>query len=307
MTTDFHSTCLGQTLPVREIGHDGGVKVACLQLPVVFDDPTANVAKASEWIAKATGEGAKLIVLSEAYLSGYCVSTREEAEKIALRVHCAQDLEVTDADPAVYAMLNLAIEHDVHLVFGVAAKDDFGLINCALLAEPNGRLRRYVKTHLPCLGFDQFAEPGQALPVFETELGRIGILICYDLRFPEATRVLALRGAEIVALPTNWPVRKFAPASVMVPARSHENKIYYATCNRLGEENGFSFAGGSGLYDLDGSELARIGNEEGMIIAEVDLALAREKHSVVIPGSFSTHMTNDRRPELYGDLVVPNA
>ncbi len=305
MTTDFHSTCLGQTLPVREIGHDGGVKVACLQLPVVFDDPTANVAKASEWIAKATGEGAKLIVLSEAYLSGYCVSTREEAEKIALRVHCAQDLEVTDADPAVYAMLNLAIEHDVHLVFGVAAKDDFGLINCALLAEPNGRLRRYVKTHLPCLGFDQFAEPGQALPVFETELGRIGILICYDLRSPEATRVMALRGAEIVVLPTNWPVRKGAPASVMVPARCAENKIYYATCNRLGDENGFSFAGGSGLYDLDGSELARIGNEEGMILAEVDLALAREKHSVVIPGLFSTHMTNDRRPELYGDLVAP--
>lgn len=279
------------------------MRLACVQTDVVFNDPQANLQVALQKIAEAKSQGTDLLVFPEAFLTGYCVDTPEQAQEIALRVHCDKDYEVTDAHPSIVALQSAAVENDLHLVFGTAGKDDYGLFNCALLAEPNGRLRRYVKTHLPCLGYDRFVDPGDDLPVFQTALGAVGILVCYDLRPPEAARVLALRGAELIVLPTNWPVRKGVSPSVMCPTRAIENKVFFASCNRIGEENGFSFRGESAIYDCNGTLLAEVATEDKIIYADLDLPQARNKRSIIIPGAFESDAFTSRRPKLYTPLL----
>lgn len=279
------------------------VRIRCVQSHVVFNDPARNAELAVGHLERAAADKVDLVLLPEAFLTGYCVSTLEQANDIAIRCHCDRDFDVTDVDDALVSLQSACVRLGLHLVVGLAAKDDFGIFNAAVLIEPSGRMRRYVKTHLPCLGFDRFAQAGSALPVFETELGTLGILVCYDLRPPEATRVLALRGAQIVLLPTNWPTRKGQPPSIMVPARCAENRIFYATCNRVGDENGFSFRGDSGIYDLDGTRLADAGPDESTITADLDLTLARDKLTTVIPEVFTTDAFADRRPELYAELT----
>lgn len=279
------------------------MKLACFQTNVVFNNPSANAVNCVKMLHRAKAEGVDLAVFPEAFLTGYCVSTVEDAERIAIRVQCDREFDITDADESLLTVQSAAIELGIHVVLGFAGKDDFGIYNGAALIEPNGRMRRYVKTHLPCLGFDMFATPGTALPVFQTDLGIIGILICYDLRPPEATRVLALRGAELVVLPTNWPVRKGVTPAIMCPTRAAENKIFFASCNRIGDENGFSFRGESAICDLTGEVLDSAGDEEKMIVAEIDLSLARNKRSVIIPGAFESDAFACRQPDLYQEIV----
>lgn len=279
------------------------MRMACVQTDVVFNDPAANLAVAEGHLRELAAQGVKLVVFPEAFLTGYCARSEEEAKQIAIRCHCAKDFDITDAHEAVYALQGLSVELDVHIVFGLIASDDYGLMNCAVLAEPNGRLRRYVKTHLPYLGVDRFVDPGDSLPVFQTEIGAIGILVCYDLRPPEAARVLALAGAELIVLPTNWPTRKGTTPAIMCPARAAENKVFFASCNRIGDENGFSFRGESAIYDCGGGVIVEAGTEEKVIVADLDLAEARNKHTVIIPGAFESNAVTSRRPELYKSLI----
>lgn len=279
------------------------MRLACFQYDVVFGDPGANADRLIAGLAEARLNGVDLAVFPEAFLTGYCVSTAEEAERIAIWVSCDRNFEVTECHDAVARVQAAAVELGIHVVAGFAGKDGFGFYNGALLVEPDGRMRRYVKTHLPCLGFDQFATPGTALPVFETALGRIGILICYDLRPPEATRVMALREADLIVLPTNWPVRKGTTPAVMCPARAMENKVFFASCNRVGDENGFSFRGESAIYGVGGEVLASAGVAEAVIQADFDIKEARQKRTVVIPGHFETDAFACRQPGLYSDLT----
>src|SRR6185295_1392716 len=102
------------------------------------------------------------------------------------------------------------------------------------------------KLHLPFLGCDRFATPGDLpLAVAETRLGRIGLAICYDGSFPETARVLKLNGAQLVALPTNWPEQATVSRQFQSIVRAFENHVNYAACNRIGHEGGFHFPGGS--------------------------------------------------------------
>jgi predicted amidohydrolase len=124
----------------------------------------------------------------------------------------------------------------------------------------DGVIGVYDKAHLPCCGADKFTTHGNTgFCVFETALGRIGMLICYDLRFPEAAWALALRGADIIALPTNWPTGADTAPEFMVRARAFENRVFVVACNRVGEERGGRYIGhgciaapnGEHLLDLD--------------------------------------------------------
>jgi 5-aminopentanamidase len=105
-----------------------------------------------------------------------------------------------------------------------------------------------------------------------------------------------------VVLPTNWPSRKGTTPALMCPARAMENKIFFASCNRVGDENGFGFRGESAIYGVGGEVLDSLGEGEGIIVADVDLSVAREKRSVVIPGVFETDAFGCRQPGLYREL-----
>jgi predicted amidohydrolase len=161
----------------------------------------------------------------------------------------------------------------------------------------------YRKTHLPFLGVDRFVVPGEELPVFETPLGRIGLEICYDLRFPEVTRTLALKGADIVCLPTNFPMAATVQTELITVARAAENRIYLLTANRVGKERSGEFCGWSQIVDPYGTRLAEAGEtEEALLVADVDVEKARDK-DYIIPGEYELYLFGHRRPELYGALL----
>jgi predicted amidohydrolase len=186
---------------------------------------------------------------------------------------------------------------------GLLERDGDLLRNAAVLVGPEGLVGSYRKTHLPFLGVDRFVTPGDELPVYETPLGRIGLEICYDLRFPEATRTLALKGADIVAHPTNFPLAARIQTELITVARAAENRIFLLSANRVGKERWAEFCGWSQIVDPYGRRLAEAGEtEEALLVADIDLELARDK-DYVIPGEYELYLFGHRRPELYGSLV----
>ena len=186
---------------------------------------------------------------------------------------------------------------------GLLERDGDTLYNAAILVGPDGLIGSYRKTHLPFLGVDRFVTPGDEFKVFDTALGRIGLIICYDLRFPEVTRTLALHGADIVALPTNFPMAAKLQCDVIAPARAAENRIYLLVANRVGKERWGEFCGWSQIVDPYGTRLAEAGEtEETLLVADVELEKARDK-DYVVPGEYELYLFGHRRPELYGALV----
>jgi predicted amidohydrolase len=182
------------------------------------------------------------------------------------------------------------------------------LFNAAVLVGPQGVLGHYRKIHLPYLGLDQFTTPGDRLfRVDHVANVRIGMSICYDGSFPESTRSLALLGADLIVLPTNWPPGAETTAQYVTNARAVENNVYFMAVNRVGVERGFRFIGHSKIADPHGNTLAEApGTDEEILYAEVDPHLARRKHLVRVPGKHEIDRMADRRPEMYGLLTEPH-
>jgi predicted amidohydrolase len=161
--------------------------------------------------------------------------------------------------------------------------------------------------HLPYLGIDRFATPGPDAPtVIELAGMRVGVLICYDLRFPEAARVCGLEGADLIALPTNWPVGVDFHPDLFAPARAAENHCYLLAADRVGTERGVTFIGRSVLIDYDGKQLAVASDtKEELLVGEVDPEAARQTHVRKRPGEHEWDTMADRRPGLYRRLLQP--
>jgi predicted amidohydrolase len=205
--------------------------------------------------------------------------------------------------PSTEALADACGRLDIYAVCGLLERDGDQLRNAAVFVGPDGLIGRYRKTHLPFLGVDRFTAPGDELPVYDTPLGRIGVEICYDLRFPEVTRTLALKGADLVAHPTNFPMAARIQTELITVARAAENRIYLLTANRVGKERWGEFCGWSQIVDPYGRRLAEAGEtEETLLVADVELERARDK-DYVIPGEYELYLFGDRRPELYGALV----
>jgi predicted amidohydrolase len=245
-------------------------------------------------LEEAAAAGCSLLVLPECASSGYVFDSPEEAFQYAEEI----------PGPFTAALEEACARLGIHCVSGMLERDGDALRNAAVLVAPDGLVGRYRKTHLPFLGVDRFVRAGDELPVFETSIGRIAIEICYDLRFPELTRALALQGAEIVAQPTNWPMEARSNADVLTRARAHENRIFLLTSNRVGRERDAEFCGWSQICDLWGNRLVEAGKtEEGVLVAEIDPAEAREKDILPTPGRYEMRLFDHRRPDLYGLLV----
>jgi predicted amidohydrolase len=272
-------------------------KIAGVQVDCRLADVAANLETIRQGLHRAADLGARLIVFPECALTGYCYRSKEEAQPHA------QPLP----GPAGDALAADCKQRGVFVVAGLLERGERGeLFNSCLLVGPDGYLGSYRKVHLPFLGIDRFATPGDR-PFAVHDLGglKVGINICYDGSFPESSRVLALLGADLVVLPTNWPTGAM-PVISLTQARALENHIYYAAVNRVGEERGFRFIGRSRLVDFDGVVLAEAGPDGAeVIVAEIDPAQARRKRVVKVPGEHEVDRVGDRRPEMYGPLVRP--
>lgn len=273
-------------------------RIANVQVGVAFGDPLKNLEKLFYTCQSLAEVQVDLAVFPECFLTGYCVDNRLDAEAISL----GRNSSVSESQ-AKQILNEIASEFAMHLVVGYAGLDDDGtLYNGACLVTPSGDLHEYRKSHLPELGFDKFATAGNELPVFDTTIGRIGILICFDMRFPEAARTLALAGADMIVIPTNWPRGAQCSSEHICIARAAENRVFVITSNRVGEENGFEFIGLSKIISPTGEVLRSLGSSEAVGIADIDLLEARTKRTVTIPGKYETDVFA-RRPELYGRLT----
>jgi predicted amidohydrolase len=268
--------------------------VVCRQLAPRIADLEANRALSVRAIREAVDAGAGIVVLPELVTSGYVFASREEARSVAI----APDHPLF-ADWAAEAARGPAVVVGGFCELG----DDGNLYNSAAVVDAGGVLAVYRKTHLWDTEKEVF-EPGAELPpVVETPAGRIGVLVCYDLEFPELTRSLALRGADLLAVPTNWPVVDRPPGErppevIIAQAAARTNRVFVACCDRTGTERGQEWMAGTTLIDEMGWVLAAV-DGEGAAAADMDLPRARVK---TITERADTLL--DRRPELYGDVAA---
>ena len=271
------------------------MKIAGAQLDIRFGDFDTNLQRMIEVLRHVGGLGVKLVIFPECSLSGYCCESLEEARTLAV----PRKNEYFDQIAEECRQL------DLHCVVGYLEADGEQVFNSLAVIGPPGLVARYRKTHLPRLGVDNFTTPGECgYELFELDGVRIGLLICYDSSFPEATRSLALLGADLVILPTNWPSGAIKTAEIIPPARAMENHIYFAAINRVGDERGFEFVGKSRICHPDGDNIAFADHqEEEVLIAEIDPALARQKRLVRVPGKHEINLIDDRRPDLYLELT----
>lgn len=275
---------------------DSKVTIACCQLALAVGDKDGNRAKARAAITGAAAKGARVVVLPELASTGYMFDDIEELRAAA---------EPLDG-PTVTEWANLARELDLIIVAGFPETGDDGAVyNSAVLVDGTGIRAHYRKAHLWNREKEDLFTPGSGLPpVVDTAVGRVGIMICYDLEFPEWVRTVALNGADLLCAPVNWPLYP-APAGerpteiVKVQAGATVNRMFIAAADRAGRERGQDWLGGTVIVDADGFPLTDIQlGAETMVLATVDLADARSKAI-----SERNNVQTDRRPELYSTVT----
>jgi len=278
------------------------IKIAAVQMNPKIMRNRENLDKILLKTKSAASNGADLIVFPECALTGYVFASREEAIPFM----------ETIPGPTTDRLIACCKELGVHLVVGLLEVDAGRCFNVAVLMGPQGLVGKYRKNHLPFLGIDRFIDPGdKPFQVYKTPIGNIGIHICYDCNFPESARVMTLLGADILALPTNWPKvptnwpkGRGKVAKHVINTRAYENKVHLVAVDRVGRERGVRFIGGSKIIDAWGDTLVKAcSDDEEIIYAEVALAEARQKRIVLKAGEFELDFIGDRRPELYGEVT----
>lgn len=283
---------------------DDTVDVAVCQLAPVLGDVEGNVSRAVAAVREAVRGGASVVVLPELVTTGYVFADVAEVEAVA----------EASSGPSVSAFVEVAAscarEHGraVVVVGGFAERDESGVLrNSAFVVDATGLRAVYRKVHLWDRERSLFVPGTAPPPVVETDVGRIGVCVCYDLEFPEWTRTVGLAGADLLCAPTNWPAVP-RPAGerpvevVRAQATASVDRMFVAVCDRVGRERGVDWVGGSAVVDPSGYPLA-LAVQDGTVqtlVASCRLSDAREKGTSAVNG-----VVADRRPELYSALTGP--
>jgi predicted amidohydrolase len=274
------------------------IRVAAVQMEPKLGEVVANRHAILARLREAARAGARLVVFPECALTGYGFGGREEAMEFAEPI----------PGPSLHRIAAACAELGTHVVVGLLERDGARLFNACALVGPGGLVGSYRKVHLPFLGVDRFADPGdRPFAVHDAGGVRVGLHICYDGTFPETGRVLTLLGADLLVLPTNWPTHAECAAEHVIACRALENVVYAMAANRVGEEAGFRFIGRSSIFGPDGRRLAFASpDREEILYAEIDPARARQKRQVRVPGLHEVDRIADRRPGFYGEVIRPN-
>jgi predicted amidohydrolase len=270
------------------------MKAAAVQMDVEILAKEHNLNQILRRLREAAAAGAQLAVFPECALTGYCYTSKKEAEPEAEEV----------PGPSTERIQAAVRELDCTAVVGLLERAGDVIYNSAIVVTPQGIAGTYRKLHLPCLGIDWHTELGDTpFPVFATPHAKIGISICYDCSFPEPGRILKLKGAQILAIPTNWPLGSDTWQHTP-PVRAVENHMHVIACDRVGEERGFRFAGHSQIVNCNGVKLAEAGEtEETILYAEIDPAAADQNRVIRQPGKWEFDRIANRRPEMYTALT----
>jgi predicted amidohydrolase len=274
------------------------MRIAVGQFEPRIGEKRENVARTLELIDEAAERGAELVVLPELCNSGYMFASHEEAESLA---------EPVPDGPTVTAWLERCATHGIVLVAGIAERDGDLLYNSAVVLAPNGYIGTFRKLHLWNEENRWFAKGDRGVPVFDTPVGRIATIVCYDGWFPECYRLAALGGADVVCIPTNWvPIPgqadgQPAMATILCQAAAHSNSIVVAAADRIGVERGQPFIGQSVIVSHTGWPLSGPASVDGaeLLVADVDPDEARRARQW---NQFNDPL-RDRRPDAYGPLA----
>lgn len=271
------------------------VRITCRQLSPVIGDLDTNLTTTTAAIRESVALGARVVVVPELATSGYMFRSVDEVRTVA----------ITPTHQVFADWAAAVAEVDGVAIGGFAELGDDGLVyNSAAVVDASGVRAVYRKVHLWDKEKLIFTPGSTAPPVVDTSVGALGVLICFDLEFPEFPRSLALRGAELIVAPTNWP-RESVPEGERVPevtvamAAAYSNHVAIACCDRAGTERGQDWNEASCIIDAHGWVVAHA-DASGVVTAELDLALSSDKTMSELVDVFG-----DRRPELYGALTAP--
>lgn len=292
-------------------------KLAAVNMPFDARSVEANVEQMTKWIEKAGEQGVDLIVFPEECVTG-CGTRGMNEFYPPDKLYSCEVAELVPEGPTTRKMVELAKEHDLYIVFGIAERDpDRWNIthNCSVLVGPEGYVGKHRKVHFP-LSERMFHVAGDDFEVFDTKLGKVGLLVCYDICFPESTRVCALKGADIVCCPTCWPNMTQSDDDpdhqaqlTFAPARALENMVFFVQSNTCNAPDAAPearvFEGHSQIMGPNpGQVLARAGYGEEMVVADVDIRKEIQQARVVSMGG--DDLVRDRRPSCYTKLVEVN-
>lgn len=240
-------------------------KIALAQMGCRQADKEKNLKKIQEMAIKAKKSGAELIVFPELCVTGYVI--RDQLYELAETV----------PGPSTHRIIDLAKKTGTHIAFGIpelSQKAKATIFNTAVLVGPQGLIGKYRKMYLPTHSvFEEkrYFRPGYQTAAFDTNLGKIGLIICYDLFFPEVSRLTRLEGAQLIVCISASPAIRRAFFETLTTARAMENTAFLAYVNLVGIEDGLQFWGGSRLIGPQGRILTKAKyDEEDLVIGEVD-------------------------------------
>lgn len=239
------------------------MKVAAIQHDIVWEDPDATRERVRPLINKAAGDGARLIVLSEMYATGFSMRPERIAED--------------EGGPNEQFLLDQAKEHDAYLIGSVAQRGTDGRYrNNAVVAGPDGAVTRYAKIHPFSFAgeHERYAAGREHCTVHLDDL-RVSVFVCYDLRFADEFWTLA-GDTDVYVVPANWPEPRHEHWRTLLRARAIENQAYVVGVNRVGLARDLPHVGGSAIIDPLGVPLAEGGADEAVLAAEVSPQTVRD-------------------------------
>lgn len=266
------------------------IKIALAQISCKRGDKAENTRKIEREVMEAKQQGAELVIFPELSVTGYTM--RDQIYELAETIpgHSTTVIE------------ELAKRTGTYIVFGMpelSEKTQATIYNTAVLVGPDGFIGKYRKMYLPTHSvFEEkrYFRPGYQTPVFETELGKIGLIICYDIFFPEVSRLVRLKGAQLIVCISASPATRRTFFETLTVARAIENTAFLAYVNLVGIEDGLQFWGGSRLVGPNGKALIEAKyDEEDLAIGEIHYADTRPTETFV-------PMLKDLRPELFDKL-----
>lgn len=268
-------------------------RAAAVQTLAKLGDFDFNIALATRYVEDAVRQGAELIVFPECMDTGYLFDSPE---------HCRELAETLTDGPFVKALAALSRKHGVYIASGITEWDPAKekIFNTGIMFDRNGEVAcHYHKQFLATHDQNWFAFGERGCPVVDTDLGKIGLLICFDGRIPEIFRSMAMQGAEVIVDMANF----FAmdQADMWGPARAYENGLWLVAATKAGYERSIYYPGGSMIVDPKGRVLSKVPYDtHGMSIATIDLDEAADKSIYTANDKIA-----DRRPETYGIMALP--
>ena len=261
------------------------MKISIIQINSKENDRDSNVEKAKKWIAKAARARPDIIVLPEFFNTEYFPQYRDyKYYRYAER----------EDGHTISAMRALAQKYSLHIVATIYEEEMPGYYyDTAMVIDPQGNTAgKYRKIHPAAVKSLEkiYFRPGSKFRIFQINGWKVGILICYDYRFPETVRCLALLGAELVIIP--FATLGTEMFSRVLPTRAWENSLYIAACNKVGKEGDWVFPGDSMIVDPAGKIIKRAGGKEATLCVEIDLSYV---HQIRMMNT----VFRDRRPEMY--------